>query len=129
VLKECLTLPTLLEMGIHRQLLLPGDLRPAAGQTEDKDVTLHGCGVMKYTRSLGQSRIPDNVLRGRARTTRPRFRRQHRVVLQNQADAHASASGAGLQPNQSPLHFIVLSWKPQQVSQGVERFLKERLRD
>lgn len=46
------------DMGICRQLLLSRDLRPAAGQTEDKDVTLHDRGVMKYTRSLGQSRIP-----------------------------------------------------------------------
>ena len=59
------------EMAIYRQLLLPRDLGSAAGQTEDKDVTLHDCGVMKYTRSLGQSRIPDNVLRGRARRIKP----------------------------------------------------------
>ena len=39
------------EMAIYRQLLLRRDLRPAAGQIEDKDVTLHGCGVMEYTRS------------------------------------------------------------------------------
>ena len=54
-------------MAICRQLLLPRDLRPAAGQTEDedKDVTLHDCGVMKYTRSLGQSRIPDIANRRR----------------------------------------------------------------
>jgi hypothetical protein len=39
-------------MAIYRQVILPRDLRPAAGQTEDKDVTLHDCGVMKYTRSL-----------------------------------------------------------------------------
>ena len=31
-------------------------------QTEDKEwLPLHDCGVMKYTRSLGQSRIPDNA--------------------------------------------------------------------
>ena len=29
-----------------RQLLLPRDLRPAADQTEYKDVTLHDCIVM-----------------------------------------------------------------------------------
>jgi|GEM_PF-1056271 hypothetical protein len=38
-------------MAIYRQLLLRRDLRPAAGQIEDKDVTLHDCGVMEYTRS------------------------------------------------------------------------------
>src|SRR2546430_17361604 len=36
------------EMVMLRQLLLPRDLRPAADQIEDKDVTLHDCGVIKY---------------------------------------------------------------------------------
>jgi len=35
-------------MAMLRQLLLPRDLRPAADQIEDKDVTLHDCGVIKY---------------------------------------------------------------------------------